>query len=158
MFVCFDYQVVDAFRKGTTRLVALVGEATGVGSSTVALDAAHCMLQRGWFPGGAVWVSATGAPHDSSTVLRRVGLAIGLGLQKVDLVCDEDYVIHELASCSKRTLFILDGLSSCNRDGCVCLSGGGPCASTCTQEAHSVARLLRASDHVCVLADNSESI
>ena len=69
-------------------MVIVVGDAHGVGSSTIALDAAHHMSERGLFPGGSIWISSAEVRNDGQplTLLQRVGLAIGMWNESIGSV------------------------------------------------------------------------
>ena len=143
---------MDAFRTGRVepRLTVVVGDSHGVGSSSVALDAAHYLSYRGWCPGGVVWVPAN---FSGESLFQRIGRALGMLDDASSGTSIEGLVLASLVRCSQRTLLVLDGLQSFNVHGCSCLSGGTVCHSAvCVDDAACVSRILRASEQLVVLA------
>lgn len=146
------------------RTVVVAGEAHGVGSSFVALHAAHHLRERSCFPGGIVWV-----PPSEESLLQRVGSAIGLTAAVLAASGDDALpVLERLRACTRRLLIVLDNVEPCS---CFLrtLRGGdsdnsaddGPsastpssCCSTCTTLALS--RLLGTSSLVHALVATTD--
>ncbi|WP_406164414.1 tetratricopeptide repeat protein [Streptomyces sp. NBC_00996] len=54
---------------------AVVTGLSGAGKTALAVEAAHRARQRGWFPGGILWMNLAGQPFTPSRLLTRLGLS-----------------------------------------------------------------------------------
>lgn len=53
---------------------AVVAGLSGTGKTALAVEAAHQARQRGWYPGGVLWMDLAGQPFTPSRLLTRLGL------------------------------------------------------------------------------------
>ena len=161
--LCSTSQVFMAFQTEgfRSRLVVVAGDAHGVGSSFVALHAAHHLRERSSFPGGIMWVP----PAEGVPLLESVGRAIGIG----PLPPGPEFTaaaLQRLRGCKRRLLVVLD-----NVECCACLSralcggdddGGAaaapdvsePCCAACAFQ--DLRQVLGASDHLHALVATTD--
>lgn len=138
------------------RAVVVSGEAHGVGSSFVALHAAHHLRERSCFPGGVVWVP----PAEGLSLLQRVGRAIGAPASVSE--GDVSPMRMRLRGCPRRLLLVLDNVEACScfvrairgydEGGSSSGSTSAPpvvCSAVCTTSA--LRELLGASDTIHAL-------
>ncbi|MFD7324270.1 NB-ARC domain-containing protein [Streptomyces sp. NPDC059875] len=89
----------------------------GVGKTTVALEAAHQAVARGWFPGGALFAELGGHTPESRTDVTAVvdRLLRDFGVRDKDVPADQDSkinlwrsLLHERAREQRAVLIVLD--------------------------------------------------
>lgn len=144
-----------------SRLVVVAGDAHGVGSSFVALHAAHHLRERSSFPGGIVWVP----PADGVPLLECVGRAIGIG----PLPPGPEFTaaaLQRLRGSKRRLLVVLDNVACCaclSRALCGGDDDGGaaaapdasePCCASCAFQ--DLRQVLGASDHLHALVATTD--
>ncbi|WP_217546965.1 tetratricopeptide repeat protein [Streptomyces sp. GbtcB6] len=102
-------------RPGTVTATVLAGMA-GVGKTALATEAAHAANDRGWFPGGVLFIDLHGHDNTSITAEQALGTLLeDLGTPAEQLTTEEERVKHyrsQLARWPDRVLIVADNAAS----------------------------------------------
>lgn len=93
------------------RIAALTGM-PGAGKTAMAVEAVHRAQERGWFPGGVLWISLAERPFTTTTLLHALGMppsaAASMAEDEAWLMCSA--LMHQVTGAGARpALLVLDG-------------------------------------------------
>jgi tetratricopeptide (TPR) repeat protein len=151
-------ELLDPSRTSSAVVVSAVAGLPGVGKTTLAVQAAHDALKRGWFAGGALFVNLHGyddLPVQPSQALEGLLRALGVAAENIPLDSDHRATLYRsaLAQLSDPVLIIADNASSESQVRPL-LPGAGPHKLLVTSR-HTLADLEARHIDVTVLDDET---